>query len=341
MKYAEPFSSWALPFPATSSVEEIATDVLREVFKFRRMAHKGCGNSPCSDCLAPHLPKVIRAIEQNQPITFVLPAFPGKSPNLAKVLGPLPDLAEQHSLEFLEKLCQRIRQHHQPGAKIILCSDGRVFSDVVGMREENLTAYQLELSRMIEWLSLTSLSLFNLDDLFEGLSFDEMRVQLMQRHGKSLDELKIMVRLGINPEESHENQEAHRLYCGITRFLFEDALFPGQTRSRASIQKDARARSYQVIQRSNAWSELIRQQFPDAVRLSIHSQICGAKKLGIRLMEAENLMTPWHGVAVDIDGRIDFIKRAQAEALGASIVHVNGRPSHYELSQVTELGLVC
>jgi pyoverdine/dityrosine biosynthesis protein Dit1 len=341
VKFAEPFSSLPLSLPNTPSVEKIATDILKEVMKFRRMAHKGCADSPCPDCLAPHLPKVIRAIEQNRPIVFVLPAFPGKSPNLAKVLGPLPDLAERHSLEFLEKLCQRIRRHHLPGARIILCSDGRVFSDVVGMREEHVSAYQLELARIIEDFSLTSLSLFNLDDLFEGQSFDEMRGHLMVRHGKSIDELKNMVRLGLDPQEGQENQEAHRLYCGITRFLFEDAMTPGQTKSKSSIQKDARVRSYQVIQRSSAWSELLFHQFPDAVRLSIHSQICGAKKLGIRLMEAENLMTPWHGVAVEIGGRIDFVKRSQAEALGARIVQVNGRPSHYEIAPDNKLGLIC
>jgi L-tyrosine isonitrile synthase len=323
------------------SIETLAEDLLMEVMQFRRMAHASCRNSTCSECLAPHLPKVMAAVEQNRPIMFVLPAFPGKSPNPAKVLGVLPDMAEVHSLTFLQKLCDRIRVHYKPGARILLCSDGRVFSDVVGMREDDVTAYQAELARIIKEHALYSLSLFNLDDIFPGKSFDQMRLELMERYGTSLETLRGMVRLGSNPEESHENQEAHRLYCGITRFLFEDAMFPGQTMSRASIQKDARSRSYQVIQRSNAWSELIRHLFPEAVRLSIHSQICGAKKLGIRMMEENNLMTPWHGVAVRVKGRIDFVKRAEAEALGAKMILEDGRPSHFELMAVSEMELVC
>ena len=53
--------------------------------------------------------------------------------------------------------------------------------------------------------------------------------------------------------------------------------------------------------------------------------------LGIRLMEAENWMTPWHGVAVDVGGSFVLLKRAQAEDLGARLVCHKGRPSHYEL----------
>src|SRR5690606_14168433 len=94
-----------------------------------------------------------------------------------------------------------------------------------------------------------------------------------------------------------EDKEAHHIYCGITRFLFEDAMYPGQTRSRTAIQKDCRVRAYEVIRRSNAWSALLAQRYPDAVRLSIHPHPCGAAKLGIQLLGAECWMTPWHGVA--------------------------------------------
>ena len=87
-----------------------------------------------------------------------------------------------------------------------------------------------------------------------------------------------------------------------------------------------------MIQRSKAWSELIAIRFPDAVRLSIHPQSCGATKLGIRLIEPDNWQTPWHGVAVDVGGRFLLFKRAQAETLGALLIHRQGRPSHYVLT---------
>lgn len=326
---------WNQESPSLTKALAIAKKLLSDVMQYRRMTSNShnCFSS-CEVCLAPHLGNVARAIRLQQPVTFVLPAFPGKSPNLAKVLGPLPDMAEERSLVFLQQLCDRIKLYHLPGAEIILCSDGRVFSDAVGLREEDVTAYQQEISRMIKKLGLHSISTFNLDDVYPGLNFDESRRELMREHGKSLELLKEMVSAGKSETSSHDNKEAHRLYCGMTRFLSEDAAYPGQLRSRASIQKESRVRAYEVIQRSNAWSELIALKFPFAVRLSIHPQVCGAKKLGIRLIDADNWMTPWHGVAVEVKGTFQLVKRSQAEALGAKLIHVDGRPSHYKMELV-------
>jgi pyoverdine/dityrosine biosynthesis protein Dit1 len=333
MKHAEACAKSRAPeSPSLGWAAELAAKLLADVMQYRRMAGPTACDPSCPDCSAPHLAKVVSAIEQGKPITFVLPAFPGKSPNPAKVLGPLPDMAERRALEFLGQLCDRVQKIYAPGARVILCSDGRVFSDAVGMREEDVTAYQRGISRMIEELSLDCVSTFNLDDLFESHGFEQMRTQLMARYGTPLEALQAKVRQGKLPGD-RESEEAHRMYCGITRFLVEDAMHPGQTQSRTSIQKECRVRAYEVIQRSNACSALIAERFPEAVRLSIHPQTCGAKKLGIRLMDAESWMTPWHGVAVEVGGKFMLLKRSQAEAMGARMVQSSGRPSHYELAE--------
>ena len=50
-------------------------------------------------------------------------------------------------------------------------------------------------------------------------------------------------------------------------------------------------------------------------------------------METSNRwMTPWHGTAVELDGRFVLMRRQQAEALGARLVFSEGRPSHYLLA---------
>ncbi|MES2803599.1 MAG: isocyanide synthase family protein [Bdellovibrionota bacterium] len=310
-----------------------ARKILTDVMQFRRISnpHTACEASTCQECASPHLAKIIAAVTQGKPVTFVLPAFPGKSPNLAKVLGPLPDMAERCALEFLQHLCDRIKQYYSPGGKIILCSDGRVFSDVVGMRDEDVTRYRDEISKMIETHDLNSISTFNLEELYNEVSFDEMRSHLMQQYGEPIAMLEASVRRGKSPDSSVEDQEAHRLYLGITRFLIEDAMYPGQTKSRSSLQKECRIRSYTVIQRSKAWGDLVEDQFPEAVRLSIHPQSCGSVKLGIRLIEPDNWATPWHGVAVLVRGRYLLFKRAHAESIGAQLVTRFGRPSHYVL----------
>ena len=320
--------------PDSNSIQEMARKILAEVMIYHRVpeSRNSCKTVDYHQCISPHLPKIISAVKSNQPVTFVLPAFPGKSPNTEKVLGPLPDQAERLSLQFLHDLCQQIKKCYSPGAKIILCSDGRVFSDVVGMNEHHVTAYQNELNRLIVEMSFSDISTINLDDFYEGLNFIQMRDKLMICYANSLDSLKYKIRNGAESSASPDEQEAKRMYCGITRFLFEDALHTGQTKSRSALQKEARFNAYEVIRRSNAWSHLIAEHFPEAVRLSIHPQTCGAKKLGIRLIGNESWMTPWHGVALESKKGYVLLKRSEAEALGAQLIYSSdGRPSHYKL----------
>ncbi len=263
------FKQPELPAKKTDHNVQLATKVLNTLLQYRRAAHSHstCDHT-CSSCQSPHLLKVISAIKNAKPIVLVLPAFPGKSPNHSKVLGPLPDMAERLALQFLQELCDRIKEVYAPGAQIILCSDGRVFSDIVGMRESDVTDYQHELDRMINELNLKDISTFNLDHLSKGKDFPQMRQELMENYGIPIEYLRERILRGSKLVCHPEDKEAHRMYCGITRFLVEDSTFPGQTKTRSAIQKECRAKSYEVILRSNAWSELIAKRFPDAVRLS-------------------------------------------------------------------------
>lgn len=195
-----------------------------------------------------HLAQIHQSVQQNQPLTLILPAFPAKSPNLAKVLGHTPDLGEELSLQFLQQICNRIKQMYAPGAHL----------------------------------------------------------------------------------PYSQPSQSLRMYLGITRFLVEDATHPHQTLSRTALQKECKERAYVVIQRSQAWSALLEKRFPQAIRLSIHPQGCGSPKLGIRLIANETWLTPWHGVVVQKKNEFILMKRSQAEASGARLVHYpNGRPSHF------------
>lgn len=314
---------------------KLARDILKKIFQFRRkpLTHLDC-DITCSSCYFPHLTKIISFIQAQKPIIFVLPAFPGKSPNLTKVFGPLPDMGEQLALQFLDQFCSKIKQIYSPGAQIIVCSDGRVFSDIVAINETDVTEYQHEISKMINDLRLTNISTFNLDEICTDNDFMQMRIELIENFGEPIELLREKVLRGSQHHCIPEDAEAHRMYCGITRFLVEDSSFPGQSKSRSAIQKECKTKAYEVIRRSNAWSELISQCFPEAVRLSIHPQTCGSKKLGIRLIGSESWMTPWHGVVVKTNEDFILLKRKEAETLGAQLIFSqSGRPSHFELSK--------
>ncbi len=87
-----------------------------------------------------------------------------------------------------------------------------------------------------------------------------------------------------------------------------------------------------MIQRSNAWSNLIARRFPDALRLSIHPQPRVSEKIGVSLVRCANpWATPWHSVVlVDRDG-YRLVKRSEAEQQDAVLVYRAGRPSHFAL----------
>lgn len=310
----------------TDREHELASDILMVLSQHQRLARGvACASRPCQTCIAAHRERVARFVARGATVDFVLPAFPGKSPNRSKVIGVAPDMAEQLSLDFLRKICDQIQEFYSPGARIIICSDGHVFSDLVHIADSDITRYQAELRAMIRHTGPRSLNVFGLDREYRGRTYDKMRLLLMERYGDGVDELKRQVRAG---------GDLLTLYRGITRFLLEDADRPGHKKSRAALQRECRKRAYGVMQRSRAWGRLIAQRFPEAVRLSIHPQPCGSDKLGINLLEAsDNWITPWHGTAVDIGGRFVLMKRYQAEALGADLVALHGRPSHYVASQ--------
>lgn len=314
---------------SVSGEHEVASRALKVVMAHQRLARgAACTSRACERCMAVHRERVARFVASGTPIEFVLPAFPGKSPNRAKVLGAAPDMAERLSLEFLKQLCDRIRAVHPPGARIIICSDGRVFTDVVQFEDSDVTLYQVGLQQIIDEVGGGALDLFHLDEALPGYSHEKMRLLLAEQYGEDLGELTARV---------HRDEDLLALYRGLTRFLFEDADTPGNTDSRAARQRKSRRQAYQLLQRSRAWGNLVEERFPAAVRLSIHPQACSSAKLGIHLMAAsptpDTWMTPWHGVAVRVGDRFVLMKRWQAEEMGADLVHVDGRPSHYVLRQ--------
>jgi pyoverdine/dityrosine biosynthesis protein Dit1 len=322
-------TSHSLP---ASGAREQAHEIAELLLRHQRRADGrpgqpgNCRELPCHGCRSTQAEVIEAFVLAGLPVRLVLPAFPGKSPNRAKVLGTLPDMAEELALGFLDSLTSRIRKIYAPGAEIVICSDGRVFSDAVGIPDDDITAYHRELRAMIAALPHGAVSLFTLDQVpeFAGLGHHEMRTVLTERHAVPLDLLRSRIRLG----------EDLPLYRAITRFLFEDGNTPEYAGSRAALQRDARTRAYVVIQRSKAWGDFLALRFPGSVRLSIHPQPCSTAKLGVRLGESTGTwLTPWHGVAVDVGGRAVLMKRAEAERLNCELVERGGRPSHYVLRE--------
>lgn len=308
----------AVPPGLAPEIQEVCTSVLELLLPHRRAA------DPDDEAPASAFPEQLRQIadfvETGDPIVFTLPGFPCKSPNPAKVLGHLPDEGERLSLAFLDRLCQAVEAVYPPGARMLICSDGHVFADLIRVPDEQVDAYGDELRAMMDREGLTRLGTFNLNDVLGERSYDDKRTLLLDRYAPAMEQLHAEVR---------NEEDTKRLYCGITRFLVEDtAGFDG---SRSALQRECRQRAYGVIQRSRAWGALIADHHTRSVRLSIHPQSLGAAKFGIRLLDsADAWTTPWHSCVLHrSDGSWELIRRDEAEQHGAVAVR-HGRPSHFE-----------
>jgi pyoverdine/dityrosine biosynthesis protein Dit1/AcrR family transcriptional regulator len=315
--------------PPDPGINELSISILRRLFRYRRLQPGAgkCAENPCEQCLALHLPRVRRFVGAGEPIHFLLPAFPAKSPSPKKVLGRLPDMAEELALQFLQQVCDEIGEMYPPGARITICSDGRVFSDLVGVSDKDVTDYAQEIDSLRTRLNLTSLALFSMEDLFEIDDHEKMREQLRLHYAETLPSIEARTRAF----EHHQ-----MLFNGIQRFLFEDRVAIETDKSRTQVRNECKAQTYLVIQRSDAWGRLLSDCFPAALRLSIHPQGAHSEKIGILLGEAEDTwLTPWHGVAVRNEGNFRLMRRHEAEALGARVVEHSGRPSYYQIGETT------
>lgn len=260
------------------------------------------------------------AVERRIPIEFIIPGFPCKSPNPAKVAGTLPDEAERVALHVLDEICSQIAHIHQPGAQVTICSDGHVFTDVIGVDDETIVEYHDALVKMIADEGLSHLRTFDLREIWGDGDFATKRRQLDTHWAPALDDVRADVKAG---------GDSTRLLRGMTRFMIADTV--DWTGTKSQLQKTAKQRAYQLIRFSAAWGGILDTHFPDAVRLSIHPQPRLSPKLGIKLIAPDDEIwtTPWHSVLVyDVSGRPRLTSHAEARAKYTP-VHQDGRLSHF------------
>jgi len=250
---------------------------------------------------------------------FVLPAFPAKSPNREKTLGPMPDFAEVLGLNLLNEMCRK-----RGDSEMTICSDGRVFSDLVLVEDALVESYSESIRAIIKAEGFDRLKTFHLEDVFPGLTFDQMRARLVGEYAETIDEIH---------EKVKTTEEYRLLFNGIHRFLFEDrlVLFPDKSRNR--VREESKTLAYEVIQRSQAWSRLVEEKFPSATRLSIHPQVKGSNKIPVQLVPSPDpWATPWHNVALQDENGYRLVKRHVAVALGAKLELANGKYPFFKVA---------
>ncbi|MCP4911789.1 MAG: L-tyrosine/L-tryptophan isonitrile synthase family protein [Oligoflexia bacterium] len=293
---------------------------------FEKLLHFGNFELTDSDQIDFNAFPIFNKIEEHclkhEKLKFILPAFPAKSSNPDKTSGILPDLGEFIGLARLNQFCKDIQDLYLPGAEVIICSDGRVFNDLVFVGDKELKAYKEKINEIINTKNLIHLSTFDLEDHYDSETFEHMRKSFCEDFGEELEELK---------EKIINDRNLQSLFNGIHRFIKDDFKANNLELSNNQVHKRSKDIAYRVIRRSRAWDRLLLGVFPNTLRLSIHPYPMNHQKFGIKLVPSSNRWaTPWHNVVVKENDSYQLMKRKEALEIGYVEKRWGGEYVYYE-----------
>ncbi|KAI5861028.1 Pyoverdine/dityrosine biosynthesis protein-domain-containing protein [Durotheca rogersii] len=278
-------------------------------------------------------------VAAGEPILMCLPAFPFKSPNTtAKVLGRLPDKAEEFALAHLDGLCAAIEDIYPPGARLMIVSDGLVYNDLLSVPDKDVWAYGEALRTMraskgfrhIEFCRLKDIVHVDIPNELDEIKYvanaTNFRHALLKQFGNP--DFNVSLRIS-------EDEDTCLTYRGYIKFLETDLqyVYPiGEGRSKSKYKKGVEYVAKQMLMRGDAFARAVRERFPDRLRLSIHAST-GESKLSISLLPTDTFFTtPWHcSIAFRLDGTVVTGHRSDFDVDGTfELVHdENGRPSFF------------
>ncbi|RYP51886.1 hypothetical protein DL768_002854 [Monosporascus sp. mg162] len=281
------------------------------------------------------LTQIYSKVMASEPILMCLPAFPFKSPNKStKVLGRLPDKAEEFALAHLNGLCAAIADIYLPGAKLMIISDGLVYN---GVPDKDVWAYGEALRALstrkefhhIEFSRLKDLVHIDLPDQLDEITYvanaTNFRLALLKHFSRPEYDPSLKI---------SEDEDTCMTYRGYIKFLATDLqdVYPvGEERSKSKYKKGVEYIAKQMLGRGDAFARAVREKFRDRLRLSIHPST-GENKLSVSLLPTETAFTtPWHcSIAFRLDGTTTTGPRSEFDGNDAfELIYENGRPSYY------------
>ncbi|KAH8883577.1 putative pyoverdine/dityrosine biosynthesis protein [Thozetella sp. PMI_491] len=315
---------------------ETASTILQVISRYK-LRHDGISSKAHEGSLS-FLAQIYSKVAAGEAIQMCLPAFPFKSPNsVSKVLGRLPDMAEEFALAHLNGLCAGIQDIYPPGAKLMLISDGLVYNDLLGVPDKDVWAYGEALRALsarkefhhIEFSRLKDLVHISVPDELDEMAYvanaTNFRHALFQQFSRP--DYNVSLKIA-------EHEDTCLTYRGYIKFLETDLehVYPvGEGRSKNKYKKGVEQIAKQMLTRGDAFARAVREKFSTHLRLSIHPSI-GNTKLSISLLPTEtNFTTPWHcSIAFRLDGTVTTGHRSEFEAKEEyELVYVDGRPSFF------------
>jgi hypothetical protein len=135
---AEPKTVPSLPLGFDEQALGLASNILDIICQYALRRPKEL-DLPELDNKLGFLSMIYKSVRAEEPVLMCLPAFPFKSPNNRdKVLGILPDKAEEFALAHMNGLCAQIGDIYKPGARLTIVSDGLVYNGKRALAPESL-----------------------------------------------------------------------------------------------------------------------------------------------------------------------------------------------------------
>lgn len=263
--------------------------------------------------------KMSQFVNKNKPIEFVMLGFPFKSTNIRdKVIGIKPDMGEELTLSNFKRFDREIRKIHEPGVVINMVSDGYVFNDLLGVDDKIVQEYK-EIS--MDFAKTGPVKFYDLNDFYSSSSLQTKRSKVIEQFG--VDETHLEREILINPDVNF-------LYKGMIRFMSEElAMLPYNSGNQ--LHKAAKKLARDMMFRNEAYSNLVRSEFSDKIRISMHPSVNSGAKYSFQLINSPKAQhSAWHcAIVVHENNEVETIHRKEAEAKGYEMVTVNGTAHHF------------
>lgn len=259
--------------------------------------------------------KISSFISKGEKIEFVMLGYPMKSANdRDKVIGKLPDMAEEVSLRNFEDFNRQVQNVYSPGVEISIVNDGYVFNDLLGIPDSVVQAYQ-EVS--MDMGRIAPMNWYNLSDFYTS-NLPSSRDKLINNYGITWQELE--QRILMDPDVNY-------LYRGMIRFMEEELAIRNYP-SRNQLNKAAKLLTRNMMMRNEAYSNLVKDQFSSHIRLSMHPSVNNGNKYSFELIPG-GTRSPWHCVLV-VGDVYQTLHKKEAEQKGYRLVYKDNRPYYYE-----------
>ncbi len=264
--------------------------------------------------------KIASFVDQSKPIDFVMLGFPMKSPNdRDKVLGKLPDKAEEVTFDNFSLFGEKIKSIYQPGINLNVVSDGYIFSDIMEVSDNTVAEYE---ERSMDMAKGSPVVWHDINSFYSNGSIETKRQKTIEQFGITPDELER--RILMDPDVNH-------LYRGMIKFLTLDLAiknFP----SNEQLHKAAKRLAREMMFRNEAYSKLVQSEFSSNIRLSMHPSINNGTKYSFQLIPSKLAWTsPWHcALLITKDNEYATIHKKDALKNNFELVYKNSQPYYFQ-----------